>query len=136
MGPELPSPCHGAAAAVLGDKIHVVWQEHHWVLDRGKWEKLASPPALQLFARLEVVDSKLFAIGGRRSPHKLFSYDPEQDKWKSLANLPLPINRFASAVVNGFIFTLGGEGQGKDHFSSRVECYDPRKNVWMIPDDD
>jgi len=136
VGPDLPIPCHGASAAVLSDKIHVVWQEHHWVLDRGNWKQLASPPAHQLFARLEVVDRKLFAIGGRYSPHQLFSYDPKEDKWESLANLPLPLNRFASVVANGFIFTLGGEGQGKDHWSSRVECYDPRSNIWMTRQDD
>jgi N-acetylneuraminic acid mutarotase len=135
VGPELPLPCHGASAAVLHDKIHVVWQKHHWVLDRGKWKKLASPPASQLFARLEVVDSNLFAIGGRYSTQQLFSYDAEEDKWKSLAKLPLPLNRFASAVANGFIFTLGGEGQGKDHWSSRVECFNPKTNVWMTRND-
>jgi len=136
VGPDLPLPCHGASAAVLSDKIHVVWTKHHWVLDRGNWKELASPPALQLFARLEVVDGSLFAIGGRYSPHQLFSYDPDEDKWESLANLPSPLNRFASAVVNDFIFTLGGEGQGKDHWSSRVECYDPKSNVWMTGNDD
>jgi N-acetylneuraminic acid mutarotase len=114
LGPDLPVPCHGASAAVLRDKIHVVWQKHHWVLERGTWKKLAPPPALQLFARLEVVDRHLFAIGGRYSPRQLFSYDPKEDKWKSLANLPLPLNRFASAVADGFIFTLGGEGQEQE----------------------
>ena len=134
-GPKLPERCHGASAAVLEGKIHVLWQhKHHWVLEDEKWKVLSDSPSFHLFCRMEVVNDKLYSIGITRAEgHEiscLHVYDARNDKWIPRAPLPkgLFLYRSTSAAVGDLIFTLRGSSGGS---KARVDVYDTDKDVWL-----
>ena len=68
----------------------------------------------------------------------LYRYDPIADEWSTLAERPTYRYEFASAVVGGKIYVIGGVGQLDDGpwsgldwtTKSHVEVYDPATDRW------
>lgn len=84
---------------------------------------------------LEMVNNKLYAIGGRVGSSNIWfankidlveEYDPALDTWvPAKARMPVPRSSMTAAAHNGLIYVAGGEGV------SSVEAYDPATDKWM-----
>ena len=70
--------------------------------------------------------------------NELYAYDPITDQWSARAARPTYRTGFASAVVNGLLYVIGGRGQvgdgplsvTADDHKSHVEIYDPATDRW------
>ena len=87
--------------------------------------------------RLEAVGGFLFAVSGREDDmrHNLADverYDISQRSWTRVADIPVARGGFGSAVINGYIYTFGGEGVWSCY--DTVERYDPVADVWTTLD--
>ena len=81
----------------------------------------------------EVVDGKIYAIGGQLSNQHLTSsvevYDPTTDKWTTLSSMSIARGYFQTEVINGKIYAIGGYDSYLNMQSS-IEVYDPATDKW------
>ena len=72
------------------------------------------------------LDGQIYFVGGYNdSPLKTFErYDPQTNAWETLPDLQDAREGLSSAVLDGKIYAIGGEG-----FSS-MEIFDPQTNQW------
>jgi glucose/arabinose dehydrogenase len=98
------------------------------------WTQLPDMPRARDHFQAAVVDGRMYAIGGRQGDRlSPFGYNDAYDfatgTWTTgLAELPTPRGGYASAVLQGYILIVGGEGA--DLAYSTVEAYDPASDTW------
>jgi uncharacterized protein YjbI with pentapeptide repeats/N-acetylneuraminic acid mutarotase len=76
------------------------------------------------------VEGEIYLVAGYGTSRKdtLLKFNPQTDKWVSLAPLDFARDRVASAVLNGRIYLIGGyDGTSK---LKHVDVYDPATNSW------
>uniref|UniRef100_A0A8C3SLA8 BTB domain-containing protein n=1 Tax=Chelydra serpentina TaxID=8475 RepID=A0A8C3SLA8_CHESE len=61
------------------------------------------------------------------SPH--CRYDPVQDSWQRLADMPSARSSFPAVGVAGQIYALGGSSEDA-YCTDEVQCYDPPSDAW------
>ncbi|MEJ5328159.1 MAG: hypothetical protein WHU54_07940 [Candidatus Bathyarchaeia archaeon] len=91
-----------AAAAVLGDMIHVVVSDGaHYAYDpqADNWIKRAALPGADYNNALVTIDGKLYAI----SDSHLHIYNAENDSWSELASPPTGLYHAAAAATTGYL---------------------------------
>ncbi|KRT79769.1 BTB And C-terminal Kelch domain containing protein, partial [Oryctes borbonicus] len=76
-----------------------------------------------------------YAVGGRNNtPGNNYDsdwvdrYNPIKDQWRPCSPMSVPRNRVGVAVMDGFLYAVGGSEGSKYHNS--VECYDPEQDRW------
>jgi N-acetylneuraminic acid mutarotase len=76
------------------------------------WETRASTPVARDGAEANVVDCKIYVIGGydeNGEPSDLnMIYDPATDSWTTKEPMPTAIGNYASAVMNNKIYVISG----------------------------
>lgn len=98
------------------------------------WTTLPDMPRARDHFQGAVVGNRFFAIAGRDTAINAMTtavdaYDFGTKKWVTgLWALPTPRGGFATAVVGGEIFVIGGEGGNKTY--DQVEAYDPSTDRW------
>jgi hypothetical protein len=155
-GPEIPAGRRrgGGGLAVHDDKFYVVAgnQQGHsggyiaWFDEydpyTGEWTVLDDAPRARDHFHAAVVGDKLYAAGGRQTggPGGTFAplipevdvFDFASGTWSTLppaSNLPTPRAGTATAVFNGKIMVIGGEGNGLAY--NTVEGLDPNTGQWQ-----
>lgn len=117
-------------------------------VERQIWRKGAPVPKGGDHAGSVVLDGKIYVVGGEHGHaamtmvaskccgtywvhNYLFRYDPEEDQWDRLADMPFGSSHMESqiAIVDNRLIVLGGTGD-KDIFVDRVQEYDPVRNRW------
>ncbi len=106
------------------------------------WSSRRPMPTPRNHMDASYVDGKIYVIGGRVGScfsggwsTNIFmneAYDIATDSWATRAPIPTPRSGTASAVLDGRISVLGGEGWLDDFggvFRTH-EIYDPKANVW------
>jgi N-acetylneuraminic acid mutarotase len=103
------------------------------------WEVKKSLPTDRLAPATNVVDGKIYVIGGSSiETHSALNvvevYDPETDTWETKTPPPLEVKSSASAVVDNKIYVLGEEmiDPVRYRVGYRVQVYDPATNSWSI----
>jgi N-acetylneuraminic acid mutarotase len=103
------------------------------------WTTKTPMPTPRFWFGCEVVDNKIYAIGGaQESGLPTFSvvevYDPKTDTWDTTkAHMPTRRCVFSTAVVDGKIYTFGGDSHfviGEVDPLRTVEVYDPATDTW------
>jgi hypothetical protein len=100
------------------------------------WMPKAGMPTARVLAPASAVNGRIYLIGGAPGAG-LFApgistveeYDPATDTWRPKADMPTARSSFATGVVNGKIFAMGGLATGNNHLSA-VEEYDPATDTW------
>jgi N-acetylneuraminic acid mutarotase len=103
------------------------------------WTTKQDMPTARLWLSCEVVDGKIYAIGGvtqfgGSAVATVEEYDPQTDTWDT-TKTPMPTARcwMASAVYDNKIYIIGGNPnysyQGTNHVR-KVEVYDPATDTW------
>jgi N-acetylneuraminic acid mutarotase len=152
-GPALPTRRFAAAAAELGGHLHLVGG---WNTSNAASASLASQEVFDLAAQrwlpagaaplqtprnaavAGVVDGKLVVAGGRapgiRAGDQLplagtEIYAPADNRWAAGPPLPTPRGSLAAAVLNGRLYTFGGETAARA-VSDAVERFDGQR--WEV----
>ena len=90
----------------------------------------------------EVVDGKIYLIGGRLSGAFIIgfpgninlvqAYDPAADSWVTKSPMPTARSGLNTATLNGIIYAAGGEVQDGNYLAAfrAFEAYDPASDTW------
>ncbi|WMI82621.1 Kelch repeat-containing protein [Anaerotignum sp. MB30-C6] len=115
-----------------------------------KWTTLASMSETRCYLQTEVIDGKIYALGGWNVKvgditGKVLSstevYDPSTNRWTTLADMSTPRQIFQTEVIDDKIYAVGGYGPfytdnqllsplDYDNRLSSTEVYDPSTNKW------
>jgi N-acetylneuraminic acid mutarotase len=152
---SMPTPRRDFAIAVYKNKIYCIggesgydpeglggiYTEVNEVYDPATdtWETKAPIPTARYGMCVNVVDGKIYVIGGGH--HHVYPanictgknevYDPETDTWTERTPLPTPVLGAASAAMDGKIYVLGGQAGlflGGWHDFNQV--YDVKNDTW------
>ena len=102
------------------------------------WENKAALPTARGQLEANVVDGKIYFIGGRAGGQFTTVglnqvYDPETDSWTTKAPIPYPVVQYASTVVDGRIYVMGGQDEFNDPMNlALVQIYDPATDNWSF----
>ena len=85
------------------------------------WSTKAPMPTPELNVRANVIDGKIYVIGGNNNGTLNQVYDPLTDSWTIEAPIPTAVSSYASAVAYGkiYIFT-----------SNLTQIYNPTNDSW------
>ena len=94
----------------------------------------ADMPTPRFGLTTSVVDGKIYAIGGGKTPYgkylsTLEVYDPTTDTWTTKADMPTARFFHSTSVVNGKIYAIGGAPYAEASVPT-VEEYDPATDTW------
>lgn len=97
----------------LGEKFNrnILSSTEVYDTSTNKWTKLAPMPTARWNFQTEVVDGKIYAIGGitkdsRTSANEV--YDPLTNSWNVLAPMSIARDGFHTEVIDGKIYAIGG----------------------------
>jgi len=143
-GPAMPEARGAGGATVAGDAIWyaggigpdlaVSADLFRLDLKTMRWEKKRPMLTARDHLRVESVGGAVFTISGRKDDlrhnyNATERYDIATDTWSSMAPIPTPRGGLSSAVLNGYIYTFGGESVWSCF--DLVERYDPVLNEWQ-----
>jgi N-acetylneuraminic acid mutarotase len=150
----MPTARSGFAIAVYQNKIYVIggtvgsgYVGNNEVFDpsTNMWETKASMPTPRADLSASVVNDKIYLIGGKRYSNTapFFNetninevYDPANDTWSTKTAIPTPVQGYASAVVNGKIYIMGGSLDSlsleNTLISAATQVYDPQSDSWSL----
>ena len=99
------------------------------------WQAKADIPIAKNNIQTEVVDGKLYVMGGTSMTsadtyNTVDMYDPATNKWASVAPMSVKRFRFQTEVVDGKIYAIGGTDGYSTHPYNSTEVYDPTTNMW------
>jgi hypothetical protein len=91
------------------------------------WETKAFMPTARVGLKANVVNDKIYLIGGY--PNRTFNevYDPTTDSWSTKEPMPTGASYYASAVFDNEIYVIGGYGSGNLN-----QIYDPETGKWRL----
>ena len=87
------------------------------------WQTKAPMPTPELNIRANVVDGKVYVIGGNNNGTINQVYDPIDDSWTTKASIPTAVNSYASAVVGNKIYVST---------SKLTQIYDAKNDCWSL----
>ncbi|MCW4019064.1 MAG: hypothetical protein NWF00_10375 [Candidatus Bathyarchaeota archaeon] len=114
------------------------------------WNQSKTPmPTKKSGMNAHLVDDKIYLIGGtsneeiridNRVTREIINvtevYDPITDTWTTKTPIPTPVSYYASAVVDGKIYVIGGYTREANSTTlNRVnltQIYDPKTDTWKI----
>jgi N-acetylneuraminic acid mutarotase len=126
----MPTPSNMFVTAVCQNKIYCLGAGINEVHNpqTNKWE--IKTPLHILIARANVVNDKIYVIGGYPNYTTNEVYDPATDTWVLKAPMPKAGAVAASAVLDDKIYFFGGNQE--NGFVSITEIYDPVTDTWSL----
>ena len=105
-----------------------------------RWEKRADMPTEREWAKAEVVNGKIYVLGGEisgpfalgdRLVNSIEEYNPKLNTWRKRPDIPMLKCWFETVVVGNEIWTIGGydPNNGFRHIDA-VDIYNPTVNKW------
>jgi N-acetylneuraminic acid mutarotase len=152
---SMPGSLAWFGTAVYQDEIYVIggaWflrgSEQNDVLvydpSANTWTSKTSMPTARGGMDANVVDGKIYVIGGSAADaldstvdvvldvNEVF--DPVADTWSTKKPIPTPVSAYASAVVDGKIYVIGGlTPNGTSRMRVNLnQIYDPETDTWSL----
>ncbi len=114
---------------------------YYYSFTSSKWKILDTVPERVYNCSLKTIDSCLYIIGGDWFSNKTYCYNLITGKWNLKENMPTPRQHIAysSAVIDSFIYVIGGLEKGNYDQGSDIEKtipsnknqrYNCKKNKW------
>jgi N-acetylneuraminic acid mutarotase len=145
--PDLPIAMHHPNAAAVRGRIVVAGflrgtefaaDGNVFVFDTDAqiWQLGAGMPAgtERGAAATAALDGLVYVIGGRREGVAVAdasTYDPEDQTWNPIADLPEPRDHMAIGVIDGRLYVVGGrDGSNIAAHTDRLDVYDPVTDTW------
>jgi N-acetylneuraminic acid mutarotase len=104
-----------------------------------KWKEIADAPQQKFESMGDVVNGKLYVIGGYfnasiKTTAQVASYDPANDKWTTLSDMPEKLTHSGTTSDGNFIYLAGGyigDWQGvATPVTRHVWRYDTSTDAW------
>ena len=152
---ELPKWRVGGAAAAVNGKIYLIGGFNYLgglaamlstvdVYDArtNTWHTVANMPKPRVAVKTAVFSSEIYAFAGydrqgprgaRRDRKIIEMYNTHTDTWVKKPDMPTLRTSFATAVVDGKIYLIGGrvkDKRGEEVITGLVEVYDPLTDRW------
>jgi len=154
----MPTPRADLCASVVDGKIYLIGGKEYWEVNpfyhelnvtevydtaTNSWTTKASMPIPAFGYASDVVDDKIYVIGGARQFQDQLGnltaigsnqvYDSKNDTWSSRASLPVVVSYAAACVTSGVtaprrIYVVGGFDQ--TNYSNATHVYDFERDVW------
>lgn len=150
----MPTPRSGFAIAVYNNKIYVIggtmgngYLGNNEVYDTvtNSWQTRTSMPTPRADLSACVVDDQFYLVGGKKysgiNPYYKETdlneiYNPVNDTWTTGPSMITAVEGYASAVLNGKIYILGGSSQSAAADNSVVtdasQVFDPHTGIWNL----
>ena len=140
MRPSLRLGRSGAEAAVVRDKLYVLGGQtidnkagvrDCEVYDNkmGCWKKISPMISARTSFAVAVLDNEIYVTGGLDEAGEAMArcekYSPRSDTWAPLPDLNQPRRGHVAEVVEGVVFTLGGD-------TSTAEWLDSESDTWVM----
>lgn len=131
----------GGTVVAYQNKIYLIGGNPTQVYDpvTDTWENRTSISTKRMSLQANVVDEKIYLIGGRM-PAGLYQivpsssndvYDPATDSWSQMAPIPVPVMGYASAVLDDKIYIISGGTTDVDFLPTNlVQIFNPATNQW------
>lgn len=108
-----------------------------WALSNGScsWNDLASPSLARFETRAEIVDKKIYIVGGW-IPNLVATglteiYEPDTDNWSIGSPMPVPVTHVGSVAIGTDIWFIGGfVGNHPGTATDIVQIYDTKTDSW------
>lgn len=138
----MPAARAGGGIVNIGDKLYAVagtgtGAKQVWVYDptSDTWDtsRTSEIPVTTEHVPAVALNGKIYVIGGRWndiSTSAVQVYDPATDTWERKRDLPTPRSALSLAVLNGKIYTAGGEELANKCTYALREVYDPTSDTW------
>jgi len=94
------------------------------------WKQLASLPEGYYGGEAVSLNNEIYFVSGRSDSSLsafFYKFNPKENQWIKLADIPDPAMNTAIAAVNGKIYVIGG-----DLFKNTNREYNPQNNTWKI----
>ncbi|XHH09543.1 MAG: Kelch repeat-containing protein [Candidatus Bathyarchaeia archaeon] len=140
---KVTPPAQGSIAVVAcQNKIYSIGaQTQVYDPSTDTWINKTAMPKTLLKTNANVVDNKIYVISGAEyaslagvySSEATYQYDPETDSWSTLASIPTPVEGYASAVLDGKIYIIGGAAMSQNYSNqvvNLVQVFNPKTNHW------
>lgn len=140
----LPKMRHHAATAVWDGRLYLFGGDPYsgrgpdaWYYDPATdaWTVVSAMPIRMVAGAAITVGEYIYLIGGlsHSTSEDLFRgavqrYDPQQDQWEIVSNLPVVVNHCALVYLDGEIYVIGGRDASTDY--GLVQIYNPTANSW------
>ena len=150
----MPTPRSGFATAVYQNKIYVIggtvgngYVGNNEVYDpaTNTWETKTSMPTPRADLNANIVNDSIYLIGGKKysSITPFFNetninevYYPANDTWSTKTAIPTPVQGYASTVVNGKIYVMGGSLESLSLENTLItaanQVFDPQNDSWSL----
>jgi N-acetylneuraminic acid mutarotase len=150
---SMPTSKGSFGTAVYQNKIYCIGGEILWKNDQhitnanevydpetDTWETRAPMPTARYGFEANVVDGKIYLIGGwnqsATSNHvdksaQVDMYDPSSDTWATGSPIPTAVAGYASAVVDNKIYVISGVAGGTIT-TNLTQIYNPRIDKWSL----
>lgn len=97
----------------------------------GSWTQHASMPGpAQSELDVATASGQLYALGGFGDPRGFKRYDPANDQWTTLGQLPAGRDHLSAFSINGGVFYTGGSANGGGATGSSGYRYDVVEGTW------
>lgn len=138
--PALPHPRAAGAAAVVDGRIVVVGGQARGrlvsatdVFDGERWREGADIPTPREHLAAASDGRFVYAVGGRnrsadRNSAALERYDPGDERWSKLQDMPVPSGGLGAGIVKGRLVAVGGEEPTR--VIRAVQSFDPGSGRW------
>lgn len=87
------------------------------------WQTRTPMPTPELNIRANVVDGKIYVIGGNNNGTLNQVYDPATDSWTTKAPIPFAVSSYASAVAEDKIYVFT---------NNLTQIYSPENDTWSL----
>jgi N-acetylneuraminic acid mutarotase len=137
--------CIGGTVGPIGDNNGYVGNVEVYDPSTDTWQTEASMPTPRADLTANVVNGKIYLIGGMQyssqSPFYVEAnlteiYDPSTNSWSTAAAMPSAVYGYASATINGKIYVVGGSENpgtgGAGGYINSNQVFDPQTNSWGL----
>jgi N-acetylneuraminic acid mutarotase len=105
--------------------------------ETNSWQTKTPMPTARYSIEANVVDGKIYVIGGYESSSNLYAsakvevYDPVADTWTTGSPMPTAVGGYASTVVDGKIYVISGS-VGESAMTNLNQIFDPKIDKWSF----
>ena len=103
-----------------------------------KWEVKKPMPTSRALLEANVVNDRIYLIGGRSGgPNSTVAsnevYDPISESWTTKTDMLYPVTEYASAVIGSKIYVMGGQDEFNEPKNLDVnQIYDTKTDSWSF----
>jgi N-acetylneuraminic acid mutarotase len=126
----------GSDASTPDDRSHVRTVEvYNPATDT--WTQEGDMRASRAAGFSNVVDGKIYVIGGYGGSQRVDEYDPSTDTWTTKSEMPSARRSLSTSALDGKIYAFGGYVPGVSGHPgvATVEVYDPATDTWTTAPD-